>query len=225
MSSAEQSPAAPVAIIGTGRVGAALGKRFASAGYPVRFGVRGDKDLSELLDQVRATAGGVSVEAKSPMEAAREAELIFLAVPGGALFDAVSSLGSLMGKVLVDCTNPVRWDKGPVWDPPEAGSNAQALQALAQPAVVVKAFNGFGAEFHEDPELGGRGIDVFMAGDDEGAKARVAEIALRSGFCPVDAGPLRNAGLVENAAVLWIHLAMVGGQGRDFGLCLVRREG
>jgi predicted dinucleotide-binding enzyme len=44
-----------------------------------------------------------------------------------------------------------------------------------------------------------------------------------AGFAPVDAGPLRNAGVLENVAMLWIHLAMAGGQGRDFTFVMQRK--
>jgi len=60
------------------------------------------------------------------------------------------ALGDLSGKVLVDCTNPVRWDGGPVWSPPAAGSLTAAVKAAQPSAQVVKAFNGFGAEFHAE---------------------------------------------------------------------------
>ena len=212
-----------IAIIGAGRVGAGLGKRFAGAGFPIRFGVRGDKDLSELLDEIRS-AGGKDVAVVDPAEATRAATLVFLTVPGGALIEAVAGLGALEGKVLVDCTNPVRWDNGPVWDPPEAGSNAQALALVAAPARVLKAFNGFGSEFHEDPQLGDTVVDVFMAGDDAWAKEQLTAVARQAGFAAIDAGPLRNAGVLENMAVLWIHLATVGRQGRAFAFKMLRRD-
>lgn len=54
------------------------------------------------------------------------------------------------------------------------------------------------------------------------AKKVVAEVAVKAGFTTVDAGPLRNAAVLENVAMLWIHLATVGGQGRDFAFALQR---
>jgi hypothetical protein len=87
----------------------------------------------------------------------------------------------------------------------------------------VKGFNQFGAEFHGDPTLPGGGAQVFLASDDAEAKKTVSEIATQGGWRPVDAGPLRNASVLENVAMLWIHLAMVGGQGRDFAFVMQRR--
>ena len=212
-----------IAIIGMGNVGAGLGRTLARAGYELRFGVRPGNDISSVLEELRST--GATVSAASPMEAARGAKLVFLGVPAAAAVEAVASLGDLGDAIVVDCTNPVRWDGGPVWAPPAEGSITQAIAKACPRVRVVKAFNGFGAEFHANPELPGidRGVTVFIAGDDVEAKQTVASVAEAAGFSPVDAGPLRNAGVLENAAVLWIHLATVGGLGREIALQLLRR--
>ncbi|MFV8749483.1 NADPH-dependent F420 reductase [Nannocystaceae bacterium ST9] len=211
-----------LAIIGTGNVGAALGIRLAGAGHPIRFGARPGKDHGELLDRV-TSVGGRAVVA-SPAEAAAAAPIVFLAVPAAAAIEAARELALAPGKILIDCTNPVRWDGGPVWAPPAAGSTSAAL-AEALPGVrVIKAFNGFGAEFHADPKLGETAVDVFMAGDDMPGKIQLALLIRKAGFSPVDAGPLRNASLLENLAVLWIHLATVGGRGRNAAFKLLERS-
>ena len=212
------STTTPITIIGTGGVGAALGRRLAGAGFPVCFGVRGNKDVSALL-----AACGDGASAAAPAEAAAAGDIVFLAVPAKAALDATRSLGDLAGKILVDCNNPLSWSDGPVWDPPPEGSLAAAIAAAAPSARVVKAFNTFGAEFHADPAVGEHRIDVPMAADDADAKATVASVAKAAGFVPVDAGPLRNAAVIENVAILWIHLAMVGGQGRNFAFKMLRR--
>ncbi len=50
-----------------------------------------------------------------------------------------------------------------------------------------------------------------------------SSIALKAGFTPSDVGPLRNAALLESLAVLWIHLAVKGGQGRQVAFKLLKR--
>jgi NADPH-dependent F420 reductase len=207
-----------IAIIGAGNVGGALGKRFAKSGMPVTFGVKQGSDVGELL----AACEGKAKSASAP-EAAQGADVIFLALPGNVVVEVAKTLGDLAGKVIVDCNNPIRWDNGPVWNPPPEGSLAAALAHALRGARVVKAFNGFGAEFHADPTIGGGGVEVFLAGDDADAKKTVSEIAERAGFTPVDSGPLRNAAVLENVAVLWIHLAMAGGRGRNVALRLLSR--
>ncbi len=207
-----------IGIIGAGNVGSALGRRLSDCGYRVCFGVRKPSVVAELVGQCEGA------RACLPAEAAHESDLVFLTVPGTAALDVARSLGDLRGKVVVDCTNPLRWDEGPVWMPPAEGSLAAAIAAACPGARVVKAFNTFGAEFHGNPSLTSGPVEVPMASDDQDAKALVAEVATRAGFAPVDAGPLRNAAVVENLAILWIHLAMVGGQGRDFVFKMVRRD-
>ena len=203
-----------IAIIGTGKVGSALGRRLAVTGHDVVFGARGPVD--ELIASI-----GERASAAPPGEAAARVDVVVLAVPGAVAVEAARDLGDLEGKVLVDATNPLKIDRGPVWDPPAAGSTAQALQAVLPKAHVVKGLNTFGAEFHSAPTVAGQPLTTFLAGDE--GKDRVADLLRSAGFDPVDAGPLRNASLLENVAILWIYLAMVEGQGRDFAFQLVRR--
>jgi predicted dinucleotide-binding enzyme len=88
---------------------------------------------------------------------------------------------------------------------------------------LVKAFNTFGAEFHADPKLGATSADLYLAGDDVEAKRALSDLARTLGFEPVDVGPLRNARHLESLAILWIHLATVGGKGRDVAFKLLHR--
>ena len=147
-----------------------------------------------------------------------------MAVPGSVAVDVARSLAKqLEGKVVVDCNNPLVWTDGPVWNPPPEGSLAAAIAKAAPGARVLKGFNTFGAEFHGDPNHAGAPANVFYAGDDAEAKKTFAEIATKAGFRPVDAGPLRNAAVLENVAMLWIHLATVGGHGRAFSFVMQPR--
>ena len=209
-----------IAIIGSGKVGGNLGVRLTGVGYSIRFGIRERKDVSDLLSRCRGKAQAFPID-----QACSEADVIFLAVPAGAAAGAVSSAGDLTGKILVDSTNPVAFRDGPVWNPPLEGSVTAALAREFPGVRFIKGFSTFGAEFHLDPMLNGEGIDVQLAGDDSMAKETVAEIARTAGFTPVDAGPLRNAALLEALAVLWIHLAIVGGHGRQSAFKLLSRSG
>lgn len=200
-----------VAIIGAGNVGGGLGVRLSNSGLAVKFGVKPDSDVKALLAQCK------DASATAPAEAAAWGEVVFLAVPGNVAVDVARSLASsLAGKVVVDCNNPLVWKEGPVWTPPAEGSLAAAIAKAAPGARVIKGFNTFGAEFHKEPGRAGVAAQVFLAGDDANAKNLVSDVARRGGFDPIDAGPLRNASVLENVAMLWIHLATVGGRGRDF---------
>jgi len=207
-----------IAIIGAGSVGAALAERLTAAGFAVRVGVRPGRDAAAIERRCGGRAAVVPVD-----EAADGCEVVFLCVPAAAAVAAARAAGSLARKVLVDCTNPVVWDGGPRLAPPPEGSVAAALAAALPEARVVKGFNAFGAEIHRDPLVGGAPAEVLLAGDDGIALERVGEVALRAGFSPIAAGPLRNAALLEALAVLWIQLATAGGQGREFAFALARR--
>jgi predicted dinucleotide-binding enzyme len=200
-----------IAIIGTGNVGSALGGRLVASGFKVTFGARDPK----------TTEVPKGAEVATVADALRRADVVFLAVPGGAAIDALRPGGELRGKVIVDCTNRVAMTpEGPVL--PKGETNAEAIAHAFPGADVLKGFNTFGAEFHEDPRIDGKAADVYLAGSDA-AKARVSAIARKAGFEPIDCGPLRNATLLENLAILWIHLAMKGGQGRGIAFKLLRR--
>jgi len=206
-----------IAIIGVGSVGAGLGERLATVGHEVVFGVRPGRDVEDLLSQCAGRAAAASVP-----DACDEGELIFLAVPASAAVMVLKE-APIAGKVVVDCNNPVEWDDGPVWSPPSEGSVTAQLAACYPEARWVKGFSTFGSDFHRDPSLGDQGIDVHLAGDDAEAKETLATISRGAGFHPVDVGPLRNAAALENLAVLWIHLALQGGHGRQIAFQLQRR--
>jgi len=198
-------------IVGAGNVGGGLGVCLSRSGLAVKFGVRPGTDVKALLAECK------DATADSPADAAAWADVVFLAVPGSVALDVARSLAdTLAGKIVVDCNNPLEWKEGPVWTPPAEGSLAAAIAKAAPRARVVKGFNTFGAEFHKDPGRAGVAAQVFLAGDDAEAKKDVMAVATQGGFRPVDAGPLRNAAVLENLAMLWIHLATVGGHGRDF---------
>lgn len=212
-----QDPA--IAIVGPGNVGTALARRFVAAGFTrIAFGVRSASKIGEAV----AEFDGKVTAAEAPAAAAA-ADIVFLAVPGPAAVSAARDLGDLAGKIVVDCNNPLTWNSGPVWAPPSEGSITAALAAALPGARVIKAFNTFGAEFHADPRLGDTVADVFIAGDDAAAKQALAAVIERAGFRVVDAGPQRNAAVLENLGVLWIHLALAGGHGREVAFKLLGR--
>ncbi|MGC4082364.1 MAG: NADPH-dependent F420 reductase [Vicinamibacterales bacterium] len=204
-----------VAIIGTGNVGTPLGRRLAQAGYPVTFGARNVAAATEKMT-------GIAVSVASPRDAAADADVVLLTVPANVAVITAVDLQLRPTTILVDCTNPLRWDGGPVWEPPAEGSMAAALAHAVPDARVVKGFSHFGAEIHEDPMVSGQAADMFVAGDDAAAKATVMALGTALGYHAIDAGSLRNAALLENLAMLWIQLA-ISGKGRHFAFKAVGR--
>jgi NADPH-dependent F420 reductase len=197
-----------IGILGAGNIGGNLGKRWATSGHRIRFGVRNGDKVQALLDACGhgATAGDVR-------SAAQHAEVLVVALPWAAVLTVLPTLGDLKGKILVDATNAVRWNDGP--EPAVDTSAAQKIAEMCPGARIVKAFNTLGAEHILNPNVGGQTADVFLCSDDEPAKTTVRGLAEQIGFHAVDLGPLRNARLAEHIALAWIHLAMKGGLGRN----------
>ncbi|HWN37514.1 MAG TPA: NAD(P)-binding domain-containing protein, partial [Gammaproteobacteria bacterium] len=138
-----------VALIGTGNVGAALGRRFAEHGHKIVYGSRNPAaaDVRELV--VVTGHGAVAV---TQAEAAAQADIVILAVPWSAAEDVVRALPSLRGKIVVDPTNPrVQASDGFADYPPLEDSNAERIARLAPGAQVIKAFSTLGFETMLDP--------------------------------------------------------------------------
>jgi hypothetical protein len=209
-----------VTIVGAGSVGTALARNLIRHGIDVQLAAR---DLAKT----RETAAALGPRARAVELAALQGgvDAVFLAVPASeapAALDGAKGLAA--GTIVVDCTNPLRWDNGPIHTPPPEGSMTAHLAKRFPQLRVIKAFNTFGAEFHDQPELGASSADLYLAGDDDDAKQAISELAETLGYTPVDTGPLRNAQHLEALAILWIHLATVGKRGRDFAFKLARRS-
>jgi predicted dinucleotide-binding enzyme len=209
-----------IAIIGAGNVGGTLGKGWAKKGHEVFFGARRPQD-SEIQDLLKAAGGGA--RAGSPAEAAAFGEVVVLATPWQATEAAVKSAGDLSGKILIDCTNPLKADLSGL----EIGhttSGGEQVAGWARGAKVFKAFNTTGSNIMAAPVIQGIPTVMFVCGDDAAAKPRVLQLASDLGFNPVDAGPLKQARLLEPWALLWIYLAFNSSVGRDYGFALLPRS-
>ncbi len=208
-----------IGIIGSGNVGSALGKRWAAAGHDIKFGVRNTAkpELVALLQNIgaRASAGSVA-------EAASFGEVIVLTTPWNGTQTAIESAGHLAGKIVVDCTNPLKADLSGLSVGLDT-SGAEQVAQWAKGARVVKCFNSTGAENMTNPKFGSDRTVMFLAGDDEAAKGMVSKLGEDLGFEMVDAGRLEIARLLEPVAMLWVHLAFRRGFGRDFAFKLLRR--
>ena len=196
-----------VAIIGTGNVGAALGRRFAELGHEIVYGSRepGRASVERLV-----SASGPEARATTQEAAVRDADIVVLAVPWEVVEDLTRTLGDLSGRVIIDPTNPRRIAEDGLRDYAFEGSNAERIQALAPDAHVVKAFSTLGAETMLDPAIAGGPVSVPIAGDDAQAKDVVAELVAGIGLEPVDVGPLRYAHVIEGLHYLRYNAGQFG---------------
>ena len=185
-----------IAVIGAGNIGRTLGSKWAAAGHEVVYGVRrpGEPGTAPVGDAVEG------------------AEVVVLAVPGGAAKEVVASLGSdLPGKVVVDATNDV----------PGSGK-LHALDELADGAHPVRAFNTLGWENFADPVVGGVQADLLYAAE-EGVAKDTAETLIRDvGLEPVWVGGVEAFDVVDSVTRLWFTLALQRGLGRRLAFKVVR---
>jgi 8-hydroxy-5-deazaflavin:NADPH oxidoreductase len=177
-----------IAVIGTGNIGGTLGSRWRAAGHDVVFGSRSGSG---------AGPGGVPVRAIA--DALADAEVVVLAVPGGAVPGVISAnAAALGGKVVVDAVNRM---PGPDFD-----SRAD-IEAAAPTARYVRAFNSLGWENFADPPAG---ADLFFAADP--AAREVAEELIRAvGLGPQFVGGPDAAKAVDGVLPLWFSLAQQHG--------------
>ena len=190
----QSAAAETVAMIGTGNVGAALGRRFAENGHKIVYGSR-DPSAADVRELVAVTGNGAV--ATTQAEAAAQGDIVILAVPWSAAEDVVRALRDLRGKIVVDPTNPRVMASDGFADYPIEGSNAERIARLAPGAHVVKAFSTLGAETMLDPGLAGGPVTVPIVGDDRAAKERIAALTREIGLEAVDVGPLRHARIIE----------------------------
>jgi NADPH-dependent F420 reductase len=208
-----------IAIIGTGHVGSALGRRWAQGGHQVVYGSRepGSARVKKLVQDC-----GPNASAASSAQAAAGAEVVVLATPWDATQAAVEAAGDLRGKILVDCTNPFSGtSRGMAVGLAKSGGELVAEWAAG--ARVVKAFNTTGAGNMANPAYGDTAISMFICGDDPQARAVVSDLAAELGFDVVDAGPLMAARSLEPLAMLWVHLAYSQAMGPDIAFKLLKR--
>jgi 8-hydroxy-5-deazaflavin:NADPH oxidoreductase len=189
-----------ISVVGLGNMASALAGRALAGGNAVEIIGRDPVKAKEVAAALgRATVGTAG--------AAPAGDIVILAVPYASAASVVSEYGdALHGKVIVDITNPITPDfTGFVT--PEGSSGAQEIaKAAPAGAQVVKAFNTLFSHVLAAGPAEGRLLDVFIAGDDPQAKARVSAFIESLGLRPMDTGRLPMARALENVALLQLGL-------------------
>ena len=188
---------AVVGIIGgTGPQGRGLTRRLAAAGHCVLIGSRSAERAQSVAAEyaeVGDVRGGSNAEAAG-------ADLVIVTVPYDGHADLLRSLTrELADKIVIDCVNPLGFDKqGPYPLPVTAGSAAQEAQEILTRSTVIGAFHHVSAVLLDDPAVTTIDGDVLVLGEDRNAVEQVCELATAiPGARGIYAGRLRNAGQVE----------------------------
>ncbi len=179
-----------IGTLGAGTVAQAIATHALAAGHHVILSNRrGPSSLADVTSQLGAGASAGTVAD------AAHADIVILAVPWDAVSDATATVADWEGRIVVDATN--QWASTSPLIPADLGdqTGSERNAGLLPGARIVKAFNTlYGRITVQNPRHAEGNLVVFMAGDDEDAKAQVAQFAESIGFAPVDIGDLRNGG-------------------------------
>jgi len=195
--------ATTVAVLGgTGPQGRGLARRFAAAGLPVVIGSRSAERATETA-QTLAEATGGNVTGADNAGASAAGDVVIVAVPWDGHGDLLKGLATaLADKIVVDCVNPLGFDKwGAFVLDVEEGSAAEQAAALLPESIVIGAFHNVSAVKLEDPEVTEVDTDVLVLGESENREAcdLVQDLAgVIPGVRGVYGGRLRNAHQVES---------------------------
>lgn len=221
-----------IGMIGGGGVAQTLAAKLIANGHDVAIGIRvvNDTELGKdrrggepLRDWQARTGGRVT----TLHEAARHGEIIVNATPGDGSLEALTAAGAanLAGKVLIDMANALDFSQGmpPFLDERYTGTTSlgEAIQAAFPDTRVVKAFNTVATVVLVDPGQIAGDHDLFIAGNDEGAKAIVTAMAKTDlGWTHVvDLGDIVGARGTEALLPIWVHLmGLTGGVKHNFHL-------
>ncbi|HKB86238.1 MAG TPA: NADPH-dependent F420 reductase [Ignavibacteriaceae bacterium] len=194
-----------IGIIGSGVVGQQLGIGLSKLGHEVKIGSRNPAKLSDWKKQA-----GEKSSAGTNAEAAKFGELIFLATGWEGTENALNLAGkeNFTEKIVVDVTNPLAHSKGgpPGLDAAPGNSGGEKIQSWLPDSKVVKAFNTVNAYIMAVPHREEGDPDLFICGNDEGAKSQVAGFAEQWGWKSIiDMGNITEAYWLEALTMLWIH--------------------
>lgn len=199
-----------IAIIGAGNMAQGLAARFAKAGHSVTLASRDESKAKATALEV-----GNDVSSATIASAAQSADIVVLAVPFDAVADVIEAAGGFAGKIVVDITNPMKADFSGL-SIGHTTSAAEEIQKRAPQANVVKAFNTIFAQVLQNGgQAGGQPATVFVAADDEVARAAVVDLARSAGFETLETGALASARYLEPVAALNITLGYGLGHGTD----------
>ncbi|MFF4253961.1 NADPH-dependent F420 reductase [Streptomyces sp. NPDC001663] len=182
---------------GTGPQGRGLAYRLGRAGQQVVIGSRD-------AERARTAATGLDipgVRGADNTETARDSDVVIIAVPWEGHSEQLEHLrGELAGKIVVDCVNPLGFDKqGAYALKPHEGSAAQQAALLLPDSRVTAAFHHLSAVLLLDQAVERIDTDVMVLGDDRESAATVQALAARvPGMRGIYAGRLRNAHQVES---------------------------
>lgn len=204
-----------ITIIGPGKMGRAIGTRAVTGGHSVTFVGKTRASAQKAADEVRTSAKQGAEVSVATLEDVQPGDVVVLALWYGTNIEVAKKLREkLQGKTVVDIANPVNSTYDGLVTAPDSSSAEDVAKATGSKTKVVKAFNTTYASTLLSGQVAGQPLDVFIAGDDEEAKNKVAQFVSDAGLRPVDAGPLSRARQIEG--MQFLHIVTQGELGTNF---------
>ncbi|HEY5200482.1 MAG TPA: NADPH-dependent F420 reductase [Acidothermaceae bacterium] len=180
---------------GTGDQGRGLAYRWAAAGLDVIVGSRDAQRARAAAEEI-----GFGVRGDANLDVATAADIVVVAVPWDGHAQLLESVAALVvGKIVVDCVNPIGFDdKGAYPLEVAEGSAAQQTATILAGSRVVAAFHHVSAVLLNDRGVDVIDCDIMVLGEDRAATDIVTQLAARiPGARGIYAGRLRNAHQIE----------------------------
>jgi len=211
-----------ILIIGAGNMGKGIATRALSGGHDVTLY---DIDLSvaqALADSLSDFGPTRTTATDQPADAAATSDLVILASWYGSNLELARQLGSVLdNKIVIDISNPLNEQFNGLVTSPDTSAAETIRAVLPASAKLVKAFNTTFAGTLVAGDVGGKPLDVFIAGDDQSAKSTVKAFVESAGMNGVDVGGLERARQLEALGLLGITLQGPLGTGFMSGWKLV----
>jgi len=205
-----------VTIIGAGNMGRGIGTRAVAGGHSVTFVDLNPESAEKAAADVKTSAKNGAKVSTASLGDVVLGDVVVLAVWYGTNIEIAKQLGTkLAGKVVVDIANPLNSTYDGLATAPDSSSAEDLAKAIASGSHVVKAFNTTFAGTLVAGEAGGQKLDVFIAGDDADAKAKVSQLITDGGMRAIDTGPLHRARQIEGLQLL--HIVTQGALGTNWG--------
>lgn len=196
-----------IAVVGgTGKEGHGLALGWGRAGQEVVIGSRAMERAVHAAEAINAAVGRAAATGMLNRDAAAAGEIVVLTVPYDAHEATLKDIReAVRGKILVDVTVPVDPEKPRRLRIPPGGSATEEAQALLGPETqVVAAFQNI--SYTHLAHGAASDCDILICGDDAGARQEVIRLAGLLGFRGLDAGPARNARVVEGLTILLMEI-------------------
>lgn len=199
-----------VGILGSGDVGKSFARAFNKLGHDVKIGSRTPEKLNAFVAEV-----GSRVTSSTFEETARFGDVIVMATLGVGTEEAIrlADPDNFASKVVIDATNPLDYTPG---GPPRLAighqdSLGERVQRWTPKARVVKAFNTVGNPLFFKPQLRGGPPDMFICGNDSGAKKLVSQICSEFGWGVIDVGGIEGSRYLEPMCITWVMHGILSG--------------